>query len=540
MLNVFNITNDLKPEEILMYLRKSRADDPLMSVEEVLERHEQEIDEYCSKNLLSLIPESNRFREVVSGESLSERVEFQKVLKLVEQSSVRAIIVKDIARLGRPDTMEIGMISKILRYTNTMVISVSPFRIFNMVDKFERDMLETELKQSNNLLEYVKGILRDGRDRSAISGNYIGSRPPYGYDKITIMDGKRKCPTLAANEEQANVVRMIFTAYVKENIGTQVISNRLNELNVKPPRGEKWTPDSIRTILENVHYLGKVRWNQRKGIQIVENGEFRKTRPLNNGDDFILSEGKHDAIISEELFNEAQAKRGRTHRTCANKELKNPFATLLFCKCGKAMSHRLKKYPNGEGRGEARLVCNAQVHCGNGSCKVSEVVDFVADLLKEKIAEFEVESNDSNEDVIKLHDKEIERLKKKLSDIEAAEEAMYEAQYDPDVSKHAPDRVFQRLVAKKAAEREETEQALETALANRPTPVDYEKKRITFQKALDALLDDEVSVADKNQLLKTCINRIEYQRGKPEKLKGKGVGRQWTEQPIDIDIKLLT
>lgn len=538
MLNFFNITNDLKPEEILMYLRKSRADDPQLSVEEVLGKHETLLDEWCDKNLSRRIPPENRYREIVSGgDSIADRPAFQKVLQLIEQPQYKAVMVVEISRLGRPDTMEIGRITKTFRFTKTIVIT--PMRIFDITDEYERDMFEQELKRGNFYLEYTKKILGRGREMSVRSGNYVCSRPLYGYDKIVITEDKRKHPTLAINEEQANVVRMIFNQYVNENIGTQVISNRLNELNVKPPRGDKWTPDSIRTILENVHYIGMVRWNERKGVTVVRNGEFRKTRPLNKEGDYILCKGKHDAIISEELFNEAQAKRGRTHRVCANKELKNPFATLLYCKCGKAMSHRLKKYPNGEDRGEARLVCNGQVRCGNGSCKVSEVVDFVAEVLKAKIAEFDVEANSGNEEIIKIHDNLIADLERKLAEIEATEEEMYDNQYSPDMSKRIPNHIFQRLIAKKSAEREEIKQALETALKNRPAPVDYEKKRITFQKALDALLDDEVSVADKNQLLKTCINRIEYQRGKPEKLKGKGVGRQWTEQPIELDVKLM-
>lgn len=533
----YNIKEEIRPEEILMYLRKSRADDPQLSVEEVLSKHESVLDEWCEKNLSGLIPRENRYREIVSGgDSIADRPAFQKVLKLIESPQYKAVMVVEISRLGRPDLMEIGRISKTFRFTKTIVIT--PMRIFDITDEYERDMFEQELKRGNFYLEYTKKILSRGRELSVRSGNYVSSRPLYGYDKTIVMDGKRKCPTLVVNEEQANVVKMIFNAYVNENIGTQVISNRLNDLNIKPPRGERWTPESIRTIVENVHYIGMVKWNERKAVLVVRDGEFHKTRPLNVNDDYILCKGKHDAIISEEIFNAAQEKRGRTHRACANKELKNPFATLLFCKCGKAMSYRLRKYPSGEDRGEARLVCNAQVHCGTGSCRISEIVDFVTVVLKKKIKEFEVEANNTNEDVIKIHDKLIADLEKKLLEIEAQEEAIYEAQYDPDPSKHAPERIFLKLIAKRSAEREETEQALEKAYKTRPTPIDYEKKRVTLQKALDALLDDNVSVVDKNYLLKKCIERIEYHREKPEKLKGKGVGRQWTEPTIELDIKL--
>lgn len=528
---------DIKPEEIIMYLRKSRADDPMLSVEEVLSKHEAMLDEWCEKNLEGLIPPENRYKEVVSGESIADRIVFQKVLQLIEQPKYKAVIVVEISRLGRPDTMEIGRISKTFRFTNSLVIT--PMRVFNIADEYDRDMFEQELKRGNFYLEYTKKILSRGRAMSVKSGNYVSSAPIYGYNKTTIIEGKRKCPTLAINEEEANIVRMIFNAYVNENIGTQVIANRLNSLNIKPPKGKMWTPDSIRGILENVHYLGMVKWNQRKSVQIVENGEFRKTRPVNNGDDYILCKGKHEAIISEELFNAAQEKRGRSHRTCANKELRNPFASLIYCSCGRAMVYKPKKKVNGKEKGEARLVCNSQPGCDAGSCTLAEIEDFVADLLKEKIAEFEIEVNNKDDESIKLHDKLIAKLEKTLSDIDAREMEMWKTQVDPDPNKRIPADIFPRLRAELDSEKEEATKALEKARAERPTPIDYEKRVVTFQKALDALRDDNMSVSEKNRLLKTCIRRIDYQREKPVKLRGKGAGRNWSQPSIELDIKLL-
>ena len=323
-----NYLDGILPEEVLIYLRKSRADDPMLSVEEVLFKHETRLDEWVERNLIAPIPAENRFKEVVSGESIADRPEFQKVLKLVESPSIKAVLVVEVSRLGRPDMEEIGRLSKIFRYTNTLVIT--PERIFNVADEFERDMFESELKRGNFYLEYAKKLLSRGREISVKSGNYIVSRALYGYDKTYIMDGKRKCPTLAVNEEQANIVRMIFEWYVNENVGTQNIANRLNDLQVKPPKNSHWTPDAIRTIIENPHYIGMVSWNERKSKFVVESGEFRKTRPKTPESEYILCKGKHEAIISDELFYAAQDKRKRTHRTCANKELRNPLASILY------------------------------------------------------------------------------------------------------------------------------------------------------------------------------------------------------------------
>lgn len=534
---MFNNYDKFTPDGILMYLRKSRADDPSLTVEEVLSNHETILDRWVENNLTAPIPLENRLKEVVSGESISDRPEFQKLLKQIESPNIKAVLVVEISRLGRPDMEEIGKISKMFRYTDTFVIT--PMKTFDIKNEYDRDLFERELKRGNEYLEYTKKLLSRGRELSVRSGNYVSSRPLYGYDKITIIEDKKKCPTLAVNEEQANIVRMIFNAYVNENIGTQVISNRLNELQIKPPMSSIWSPDTIRDILENPHYIGMVKWNERKAVLVVDDGKFRKTRPKTTDGEYILCKGKHEAIISDELFQAAQEKRGRSHRTCDNKELRNPLASILRCECGRAMSYRHSTRGNKKYRSEPRLVCNGQKYCGNGSCSVSEMMDFVTDLLKQKITEFEIEvkkgSNGSNE----FHEKLSKSLEKKLADLNAKELSLWESQVDPDPDNRMPQHIFQALTAKLSKEREETEIALEKAKEAITTTIDYETKIVKFRDALTSLLDDEASVAEKNHLLKACIKEITYHRGQAERITGKGNGRGYTTPPIELDVKLM-
>jgi DNA invertase Pin-like site-specific DNA recombinase len=535
LFNYYNIKEVLKPEEIIMYLRKSRADDPLLTIEEVLRNHETRLDEWCERNLNGLIPVENRYKEIVSGESISDRPVFQQVLKLIEKPNIKAVIVAELSRLGRPDTMEIGMISKIFRFTSTIVIT--PEKIFDITDEFEREMFENELKRGNFYLEYSKKILKAGREMSVKSGNYVCSKPPYGYDKTYVMDGKRKCPTLTINEVQAIIVRQIFNSYANENIGFQTIGDRLNDMGIKSPQGKRWTVDAVRSIVENPVYIGMVRWNERKAIYVVEDGEFRKTRPKTTNGEKIYCEGKHEAIVSDELFQLAQEKRGKAHRTSGGKELKNPIASLLYCECGRAMSYRQSTYPDGRPKGTAKFVCNGQHFCGNGSCDVDEVIEVVIKTLKQRIADFDMEThNTDNSD--NFHEKQLKKLEKDLADINGKEIAMWESQFDTDESKRVPQHIFNSLTEKLSKERWETENAIANIKEILAKPITYEKQRANFQKALDALLDDKVSVADKNHLLKACIERVEYHREKPEKLRGKGVGRQWTTPPIELKIKL--
>ena len=537
MFNYYDIKEKVRPEEILVYLRKSRADDPLLSVEEVLAKHEEILNEWAERNLGAAIPEGNKFREVVSGETIDDRPEVQKVLKLIESPKIKAILIVEVQRLSRGDLEDAGRLIKLIRYTNTLVIT--PMKTFDIKDEYDRDMFERELKRGNEFLEYQKKIMNRGRLLSVSQGHFIGSVPPYGYDKIFITEGKRKCPTLAINEEQANIVRMIFDMYVNKNMGVHVICHHLDELHIQPAKGKNWSPHAVREMLINVHYIGKVKWNWRKTVVVVEDGEVKKTNPKAKEGEYLVFEGKHPAIVSEELFQRAQEKKGRNPRSKPATKVRNPLAGLLYCRCGRAMSLKMYNTASGGERSSPRLICDGQVHCNTGSCLQSEVMDFVVSVLEKKIAEFEIKAKNTDDESAKVHAQLIKNLEKKLSNIDDREVSLWEAQADPDPANRMPQHIFQNIKAKLAAEREETERALEQARRNMPDPVDYAEKTVTLKNTLETLLDDNASAMEKNRLLKTCIGRIDYSREKPQRLKGSGVKGLWSDPPIELDIKLL-
>ena len=89
-----------KPDELLEYLRKSRSDDPMLSVEEVLQKHEYILNEWVDRNLDAPIPIENIYREVVSGETIEGRPEMRKLLKRIESPKVKAVLVVEVQRLS--------------------------------------------------------------------------------------------------------------------------------------------------------------------------------------------------------------------------------------------------------------------------------------------------------------------------------------------------------------------------------------------------------------------------------------------------------
>ena len=553
MYNVINWGELFKPEEVLDYLRKSQSDDPLLTVEEVLQKHETVLDEWAEKHLGGKVPEKNKFREVVSGETIKERPEINKVLRLIESPKIKAVKVVEPQRLTRGDLEDIGRLMKLLKHTNTFVIT--PERVYDLRDEYDWNAFEAELKRGNDYLKYTKKILGRGRLLSVSQGNYIASVPPYGFDKTWVQDGKRKCPTLKENKEQADVVRMFFDMYVNQDMGRTSICNRLDELGIKPPKGEFWSPAALKDMLENVHYIGKVKWNWRKTVTIVEDGEIRKTAPKSKVGEYLVYDGKHDGIISEELFNAAQAKQGRNHRAKAKTKVRNPLAGLVYCRCGRAMSLRFYR-KDGVETSPPRLLCDDQARCHTGSCLYDEMIDRVAAILEQCIDDFEIRIKNDEGDSAKLHARLIKNLEKKMKELQAQELSQWEAQSHPDPAQRMPAEIFKQLNVKLLKEKDEVQQALCKAYESMPDPVDYQEKLLKFKDALSALRDPEADAQTKNRLLKACIERIDYSREKPERIKSQQIryydpetkktryksplntGGNWTCPPIEIDVKL--
>lgn len=537
---------DLSPEEILLYLRKSRTDDPTLDVEEILARHETILDEYAERTWGKKIAEPQKMREIVSGETIDSRPELLKILKMIESPKIKGVLLVEVQRLGRPDLEDIGRLSKLFRYTNTLVIT--PQKTFDLRNEYDREAFERELMRGNEYLEYTKKIMSRGRLLSVQQGNFIGTKPPYGYDKDIIMEGKKKCHTLKIKESEADVVRMVFDMYVNQDMGRVNIAHRLNELGVPTRTGALWSQDTIKTMLENDHYIGKVRWNWRKTVTVVEDGEIKKVRPKTEVGEYLVYDGKHPAIISDELFQAAREKQGKNHRAKAKTKVRNPLAGLLFCQCGRAMSLRTYKSHNSP----PRLLCDNQVYCKTTSCLYQEIIDRVRDTLEQCIKDFEVRIQADDKNSKQLHENLIKRLKLKLEELNKKEMSQWEKYSEEEM----PKEIFQKLNEKVLKEKDEIQQALCKAYESMPEPIDYEEQLLRFKDALEALDNPEVSAEKKNRLLKACIERIDYKREKSVRIKSKQVryydkelkqtryksplqtGGNWTNTPIELDIKL--
>ena len=517
--------------QLIMYLRKSRSDDISLTVEEVLAKHEGILQEYCEREYGARLPEKKIFREVVSGETIADRPVMKEIMKLLETGEIKGVLVVEPQRLSRGDLEDCGRIINVFRYTGTLVIT--PPKTYDLTNEYDRKFFEMELTRGNDYLEYTKKILNRGREASVKQGNFIGSIAPYGYRKVVVGSGKEKYHTLEIEPEEADAIRLMYSLFINEGYGFARIAHRLDELGFKPRNSENWQPAAIKDMLENPVYIGKIRWNWRKTHKRMENGEIIKVRPkTKDPSEWILVDGKHPAIISEELYNSAIERRGKNPCVRKSLVLTNPYAGLLFCgTCGRAMSQ--KRFINRRAHTQSvcdSMLCNNQSNCHTKSVKYSAFEQRVIELLQNAVSDFEIKLKDSNTNVIQLHEgiiqkqeRELEKLREKdMRQKDAYEDGIYTK--EEYVKRNA---LVQEQIAK-------TISALEQAKLSKPEVIDYAEKIRRFNDCIAAIQNPEISAPEKNMLLKGCIKRIDYYNEGESKA---GVGR-YVENVFELKMHL--
>lgn len=487
----------------LMYLRKSRADNPDESVEEVLSKHEKLLQDYFIREIGHPIPEENIYREVVSGgENIADREEMCKILAKIEGPDVDGVACADPQRLSRGSLTDCDLLIDTFRYSKTLV--VTPVMVYDLENKMERRFFQDELMRGRDYLEYVKEVLYRGRYLSASRGWFVPSCPPYGYNKIKV--GKNF--TLEPNEN-ADVVRMIFNWYVKEYKTPGQISEELNRMMIPPSssQGTEWVKESVLVLLKNVHYDGKIVYGRRKQTVVFENGKKVTKRLMQRPEDMMISEGKHPAIVDHEIFELAQERiEGRGYMAPkTRKPLSNPFAGLLRCPiCGYMMTYHMDR---------ATHYHTCKKYCSK-SLKHSDLVSAVKNiLLTVHLPELEAKLENGDGNSATIQKQLVERLEKQMADFKAQEAKQYDLLetgiYTNEVFLERNTALREKMTA--------CSNQIAEAKKSMPQAIDYAEKITSLKEAVNAIDDDTVPVDKKNRLLKAVIKEMVYvsKKGQP-------------------------
>ena len=365
------------------YLRKSRRDIELeaQGQTDTLARHERALSDLADRLGVRI---ARVYREIVSGDTLAERPEARRLLEDVNAGLWDGVLVMDVDRLGRGDSIDQGVIMQSFLYSNTLIIT--PDKIYDPSDDSDSEFFEIKLFFARREYNMIKKRMQRGRLASAMDGCYMGTRPVYGYERVRLPG--RKGWTLKVVPEKAEIVRAVYGWYAHgmdgRDVGAAVIADRLNQMGLRTDLGLAFEPSYIRLMLQNPVYIGKVQWNQRQTVYRIEDGRRVKSRP--KSENAILVDGHHEAIVDLSLWQEVQtmfahhAKRPKNLRASTV----NPLAGLVVCACcGRHMQR--KPSPNRQG---AFLFCPTQ-HCPTASAYISAVENAVLDVLRGWMGEFD-------------------------------------------------------------------------------------------------------------------------------------------------------
>ena len=497
------------------YLRKSRRDIELedLGQGETLARHEKQLSDLAARLGVHV---ARWYREIVSGETIQERPQVRQMLADIGGGAWDGVLVMDVDRLARGDSMDQGMILQTLMYAGALVIT--PDKIYDPSDDADAEFFEIKLFFSRREYSAIKKRMQRGRIQSALDGCYQ-SPDLYGYRRYKLQG--RKGWSLRVVPEEADVVRTVFALYADgmdgRPVGCDSIARRLNEMGLQTIKGNPWTRSAVHGMLSNPTYAGRIRWNARQQQFKIVDGRRVKSRPVS--ENVILSDGLHEAIVPPALFDRVAAILSGHEKRPKNsmRQLVNPLAGIVRCSvCGKAMQVK----PPENRRGEF-LYCPTQ-DCPTFAAYLFVVEDMVLEFLAGWMADYDADAAAPTPDPdAPARAAAIELRRRELETLEGQSGRLYDlleqGVYTIDVYRQRRAELDAKLDAARSALAALHQAARPHGLA----PIIPQVRTVldTYRAAPDA--------AAKNALLRTVIERIDY--AKPRRLyRGQNLGEYIT------------
>ena len=321
--------------------------------------------------------------EGISGGSTKKRDNFNRMIRDAKAGMFDFIITKEISRFSRSTLDSIKYTQELLDY------NVGVF--------FQNDNINTLDTDSEFRLVIMAGVAQDeirklserlkfGFRQAIKNGHVLGNDKLYGYDK-------KDC-VLTVNEEEAEIIRIIFDLYGNQRLGTRTISKRLMELGYTSREGNAFNTLTIRHILENPKYKGWYCGNKSQSV------DYRTKRNvlLDESEWVTYPDPSIPAIVSEELWNRANAlyKRRReemkSHSSGVSFHNRYPYSTKIYCEEHGTTFHR-QVIQTKKGQQEV-WQCKVYRSHGRAACSAPQIrssdLDVIlSDIFKELVRDKE-------------------------------------------------------------------------------------------------------------------------------------------------------
>ena len=237
-----------------------------------------------------------------SGKSIEGRLQFNQMMDDIKsgKDGLSYVLVFKLSRFGRNAADVLSTLQVMQDFGVNLICVEDGIDSSKDAGKLMISVLSAvaEIERENIRVQTMEGRIQKARE-----GKWNGGFAPYGYK---LVDGY-----LEINEEEAEAIRIIFDLYANTDIGANGISKYLEDHGIhKIIRQNGKTPlfnaHLIRIILKNPVYCGKIAYGRRKTEKVHGT---RNDYHLVEQDNYLLVDGLHEPIVSEELWQKAQIKR---------------------------------------------------------------------------------------------------------------------------------------------------------------------------------------------------------------------------------------
>lgn len=364
-----------------------------------LDAQRDRLDAYC-KSQYEEYEVVNVYRDASTGTNMN-RSGLEEMLYAAENKLFDVLIVFRVDRLSRNVRQLAQMVETLTEYGVVLRSSTEPFDTSNSAGKMMLQMLGVFAEfEHATIVERTKA----GMERKARNGEWCGGFVLYGYQNV---EGE-----IVIDESEAAIVRRIFRNYVHGKKGATKIFKELNEAGLRKRSGIMWENRAIINMLKNPFYTGVIKWNE------------------------SIFEGKHEGIISNEIFDKAQKILEKRNIQSNGKRfsIESDFVLtgLIFCgRCGKGLVGR-SAHRNGHR--------HRYYSCANRSYHKGCDLPFIRADIVEELAMKELNVIFKNPELLeKIWKKVDEQLALKLPD---KDKELEKIKSDIDNTKSALDRYF--------------------------------------------------------------------------------------------------
>lgn len=242
-----------------------------------------------------------------SGKNITGRPEFTQMLNDVaeDRDGVDFILVFKLSRFGRNAADVLNSLQYIQDFGVNLICVEDGIDSSKDSGKLTITVLSAvaEIERENILVQTM-----EGRKQKAREGKWNGGQAPFGY----ILDSKNS--TLIVNSEEAEIVRIIFSKYINEGMGADSICDYLNQHGYTKKKLKKnelnyFARSFIMKILDNPVYVGKIAYGRIMTEKVKgSRDEYKRVR----ADDYMVIDGKHEAIIDQETWEATRLRRKET------------------------------------------------------------------------------------------------------------------------------------------------------------------------------------------------------------------------------------